>query len=172
MQYPPQSSTIPQYSNGGQQNGLSNGYSTASLPPSPTEANNTMQQQPNTTSQDQSQALMTYMNWLQELANRGVPQDEWPEILGVLQKQARSAAQSSADRSNSRQRDRSRSPVRRLSPGPELGGTSAYRSRSPAPSNSPSKQLDKISFPVQPKWLSHDPSLPPNHIKGMSSFSM
>lgn len=129
--------------------------------------------QSTTGSPSNAQALVTYMQWLQELSQRGVPSEEWPAVLAVLQEQARTNTRTSVEDPKRHSRDRSRSPRRRPSPVYEPYNGKPYRSRTPERDNTPSKQEDKIllgdqhNYEGPPKWTAIDPTIPRNHIKGM-----
>ena len=152
-------------------NGATNGYT---LTPTSLPATNGKQSQMTTGGPPDPQALVTYMQWLQELSQRGVPSEEWPAVLAVLQEQARTATRNDPEQSKSKSqsRERSRSPKRRPSPAYEPYEGGGYRSRTPERNSSPSKQADKILLNDRPKWISLDPSIPRDHIKGKHAFCL
>ncbi|KAB8339149.1 hypothetical protein FH972_022085 [Carpinus fangiana] len=116
--------------------------------------------------QDPAQ-LQHWISILQELQSRGVPPDQWPEVIRIMSEQQKgpqqAAAQSLPLRSD---RDRSRSPNRRRgSPVYETYG-GGYRQRSPIRNDSPIKAAGGVGGGNdRPRRIEYDPSLPQGNIK-------
>ena len=115
------------------------------------------------------EALAQHLKILQQLAEMGVPAEQWPLVIQALQSQQNGVQQPGVSNPIMTplpaQRARSRSPDRGGYGG--YGGQS-YRQRSPLRGASPSLQADQImlSKPTE-KWTDYDPNLPTGHIKGM-----
>ena len=132
-------------------------------------------------------ALQRHLELLQQLVQLKVPAEQWPQVIEALRvSNAASAQGMQAQMPQAHippqqiisqappayglqaQRGRSRSPTNRRQ-SPVYGayqGNGAYRQRSPR-GNTSSNQAD-IMPNNSPKWIEHDPSLRPDHIKVLS----
>ena len=114
--------------------------------------------------------LAQHLKVLQQLAEMGVPAEQWPTVMQALEQQSATPAPNPTaygGAMGSTQRARSRSPNGRRSP--TYGN---YRQRSPIRGNDASMQIGMTSLPsgynnAAQKWTDYDPTLPNNHIKGM-----
>jgi len=103
-----------------------------------------------------------YLQLLQQLAERGVPPEQWKLVISILHQQQ--ATTQPAIQPPIQERRRSRSPSLR-SGNPSI--VQDYRQRTPLRGGSPSLQLDEM--PLVLKWSDYDPSIPNGCIKGERS---
>lgn len=114
--------------------------------------------------QDPAQ-LQHWLSILQELQTRGVPPDQWPEVIRIMSEQQNAQQTAAKAAPTGSGRDRSRSPSNRRGSPVYEGYGGGYRQRSPLRNNSPPQSNGAANGSDRPKLIEYDSTLPQGHIK-------